>query len=72
MKSYLSVLAISALMLTGCASPNNESQPEYDAVDLLEYQMCLELRLRNSEPFLANGQLQVARKDCQAYKPIKR
>jgi PBP1b-binding outer membrane lipoprotein LpoB len=42
MKSYLSVLAVSALLLTGCSTPTNESKPEYDAVELAIYKSCLD------------------------------
>jgi hypothetical protein len=46
MKSQLSVLAISTLLLTGCAA---ESKYEYDEVDLMIYEKCIEQALGNSE-----------------------
>ena len=46
MKSYLSVLAISALMLTGCSTPNAESKPEYDELELIQYENCMQTLLK--------------------------
>ena len=46
MKAYLSVLVMSALLLTGCAA---ESKYEYDEVDLMIYEKCIEHALGNSE-----------------------
>ena len=36
------VIAVIALLLTGCAAPKTESQPEYDAVELALYKSCLD------------------------------
>lgn len=41
MKKQLSVLAISTLLLTGCSTPTPESQPEYDALELIRYESCI-------------------------------
>jgi PBP1b-binding outer membrane lipoprotein LpoB len=46
MKSYLSVLAISALLLTGCSSTTPESKPEYDEVELIQYENCMQTVLK--------------------------
>ena len=40
MKLYLSVLAISALLLTGCSAPTPELK--YDELDIIKYEKCLE------------------------------
>ena len=42
MNRLLPVLAVSAVLLTGCSTPTPESKPEYDAVELVEYQSCLD------------------------------
>ena len=40
MKSHLSVLAMSALLLTGCSAPTPELK--YDELDIIRYEKCLE------------------------------
>ena len=42
MKSYSSVLVVSALLLTGCSSTAPESKPEYDEVELIQYENCMQ------------------------------
>lgn len=42
MKRLLPVLAISALLVTGCTASTPESNPEYDEVELMVYQLCVE------------------------------
>lgn len=42
MNKLLPGLAISALLLTGCSTPTPESKPEYDEVELMVYQLCVE------------------------------
>ena len=42
MKSHLSVLVVSALLLTGCSSTAPESKPEYDEVELIQYENCMQ------------------------------
>ena len=43
MNKLLTVLTISALLLTGCSTPTPESKPEYDEVELIRYENCLKL-----------------------------
>jgi len=42
MNNQLIAISMTALLLTGCASPKVESQPEYDAVELALYKSCLD------------------------------
>ncbi len=76
MKSYLSLLAISALLLTGCTTPAPESQPEYDEVNLTEYQTCLDTYLngimKSGTYLLANQYTEQAIETCSALKPVKK
>jgi hypothetical protein len=80
MKSYLSVIAVSVLILTGCASPNNESQPEYDAVELVEYQSCLdgywqEFLKPTYRGSMGNSSIEMTKRVagwCQHIKPVKK
>ena len=58
MKSYLSVLVISALLLTGCSTPTGESKPEYDAVDLIKYEMCMQTVLKGLSQYGVNQAVQ--------------
>jgi hypothetical protein len=46
MKPRLSVVAISILLLTGCAA---ESQYEYDEVEFMIYEKCIEKALESGE-----------------------
>jgi PBP1b-binding outer membrane lipoprotein LpoB len=76
MKSPLSVLAISALLLTGCTSTTSESQPKYDEVDLIEYKTCLDTYLngimKSGTYLLANQYTEQAIETCAALKPVKK
>jgi uncharacterized protein YcfL len=74
MKSYLSVLAISALLLTGCSSTAPESKPEYDEVELMVYQACLNKYMKeNDYTFLMTEIVtQNAVEECKAFKPVKK
>ena len=76
MKLYLSVLAISALMLTGCSTPNAESKPEYDDLDLMVYQLCIE---KIVDGYLDKGfflmvptYIETAEQECSGLKPLKK
>ena len=46
MKSYLSALAISALLVTGCSTTTPESKPEYDEVEVIQYENCMQTVLK--------------------------
>ena len=76
MKSHLSVLAISALLLTGCSTPTAESNPKYDEVNLTEYQTCLDTYLngimKSGTYLLANQYTEQAIETCAALKPVKK
>jgi len=76
MRSYLSVLAIFVLLLTGCTSTTPESQPEYDAVDLIKYQTCLDTYLngvmKSGTYLLANQYTEQAIETCRALEPVKK
>jgi PBP1b-binding outer membrane lipoprotein LpoB len=76
MKSYLSLLAVSALLLTGCTSTTPESQPEYDEVDLIKYQTCLDTYLngimKSGTYLLANQYTEQAIDTCSALEPVKK
>ena len=75
MKKLLPVLAISALLLTGCATPENK--PKYDEVDLIKYESCLKLVIEKTDYRLTDGltMSQVMKKIdgyCDSVKPQKK
>jgi hypothetical protein len=79
MKSHLSALTVTALLLTGCASNTPESKPEYDAVELALYQSCVDTYMKQSiEPqyrILGGGSPDVIRRVnglCDPFKPVKK
>jgi hypothetical protein len=75
-RSYLSVLAISTLLLTGCSTPTPESKPEYDEVELMTYNICLEKlvdELVNKGTWLLIDQyVDQAKIGCEAFMPVKK
>jgi hypothetical protein len=78
MKSHLSVLAISALLLTGCSSTAPESKPEYDELDLMVYNLCLEkivegkMKIGTSFWLLVPTYTASAQVECAEFKPVKK
>jgi len=42
MKNQLIAICLFSILLTGCAAPKVESQPEYDAVEMTLYKSCLD------------------------------
>jgi hypothetical protein len=76
MKSFLTVLGVSALLLTGCSSTSPESKPEYDEVDLIKFQTCLDTYLngimKSGTFLLANQYTEQAIETCSALKPVKK
>ncbi len=52
-KAFL--LAISALLLTGCSNQNPVSKTEYDPVELIRYETCLKVVVEKSGDKLTNG-----------------
>lgn len=78
MKSYLSVLVVSALLLTGCSTPSPESKPEYDELDLMVYNLCLEkivegkMKIGTSFWVLVPTYIASAQDECAEFKPVKK
>lgn len=74
MKSYLSALAISALLLTGCSTPTPTSQPEYDAVELIRYQACVNGFIEENEwsETLIDRVTEFAINKCEKFLPNKK
>lgn len=73
MKKLLPVITISALLLTGCATPENK--PEYDALELATYNLCLEKVVDGwvtSNSFLLTAQfIEQAKNECSKLLPVK-
>jgi len=76
MNKLLPVLAISAVLLTGCSTPTPESKPEYDEVELMVYQQCIE---KIVDGYLNKGfflmvptYIENAEQECRILKPVKK
>ena len=76
MNKLLPVLAISALFLTGCSTPTPEGRPEYDEVELMVYQQCIE---KIVDGYLNKGfflmvptYIENAEQECNGLKPLKK
>ncbi len=76
MKSHLLALTVTALLLTGCASNTPESKPEYDQVELLTYNICLQKVVdgwvSKGTWLLTEQYLDQAKNECKAFKPVKK
>ena len=80
MNKLLPVLAVSAVLLTGCSTPTPESKPEYDAVELVEYQSCLdgywqEFLKPTYRSSMGNSSSEMTKRIagwCQHIKPVKK
>ena len=78
MNKLLPVLAISSIFLTGCTSTTPESKPEYDAVELMVYQACIEKNLdgllQNKRYFkiIESADMLTAKAFCKDLKPEKK
>jgi hypothetical protein len=77
-KRALFLLVISALLLTGCSTPTAESKPEYDEVDLMVYNLCLEkivegkMKIGTSFWLLVPTYIASAQVECAEFKPVKK
>jgi uncharacterized protein YcfL len=74
MKSYLSVLAISALLLTGCSSTTPESKPTYDELSVIQWQTCLNHFIEANKGFYSTSEITTFRatEACSAFLPEKK
>ena len=74
MKSYLSVLAIPALLLTGCSS----NASEYDELHMIQYEKCLDyaveakLQVFGPQRFTSEEIIGDAIVSCEGWKPLKK
>jgi hypothetical protein len=77
MKSkFLPLSLITVLMVTGCSSPVPVSEPEYDEVELMVYNLCIEKMVSN---YLDKGFfgmvptfIENAEEECKELKPLKK
>ena len=76
MNRLISVLAVSAVLLTGCFTPTPESKAEYDEVELMVYQQCIE---KIVDGYLEKGfflmvptYIENAEQECNGLKPLKK
>ena len=74
MKSHLSVLAISVLLLTGCSS----TAPEYDELHVVQYEKCIDyaveakLQVFGPQRFTSEEIIGDAIVSCEGWKPLKK
>ena len=80
MKKWVIPITAIILMLTGCSSTTPESKPEYDAVELVEYQSCLdgywqEFLKPTYRSSMGNSSSEMTKRIagwCQHIKPVKK
>jgi uncharacterized protein YcfL len=74
MKSYLSALAISALLLSGCSSTTPDSKPEYDELSVIQWQTCLNHFIEANKGFYSTSEITTFRatEACTAFLPEKK
>ena len=73
MNKLLPGLAISTLLLTGCATPTPESKPEYDEVELMVWQSCIDGFIDEPTGFYSTNEILMDRaiEACQKFTPKK-
>ena len=78
MNNLFITLVASALLLTGCSTPTAESKPEYDELDLMVYNLCLEkivegkMKIGTSFWLLVPTYTASAQVECAEFKPVKK
>ena len=78
MPNKILVLVLSSLFLSGCSSPSAESKPEYDELDLMVYNLCLEkivegkMKIGTSFWLLVPTYTASAQVECAEFKPVKK
>ena len=74
MNKLLTVLAISALLLTGCSTPTPESKPEYDELSVIQWQTCLNHFIEANKGFYDTSEITTFRatEACNAFLPVKK
>ena len=78
MNRRLLLLVVSTFSLAGCSTPTTESQPKYDEVDLMVYEMCMENiveGLTNSKSgfyLMTPTYIAGAKDECAELKPEKK
>ena len=74
MKSHLSVLAVSAVLLTGCSS----NVSEYDELHMIQYEKCIDyaveakLQVFGPQRFTSEEIIGDAIVSCEGWKPLKK
>jgi len=65
---------VSALLATGCSTPTPANKPEYDEVELMVYQACLNKYMKENDwSYVLNEKVtQMAVQECNAFKPVKK
>ena len=58
MKRALVLLVISALLVTGCSTTTPESKPEYDEVEVIQYENCMQTVLKGLSQYGVNQAVQ--------------
>jgi uncharacterized protein YcfL len=74
MKSLFSVLAISALLLTGCSTSTPENKHQYDELSVIQWQTCLNHFIEANKDFYTTSEITTFRatEACTAFLPEKK
>jgi len=66
-------MAFIVVLVSGCSAPAPESKPEYDEVELVEYETCLNTYMGDDNMGFSTRELMTfAMKACEDLRPVKK
>jgi uncharacterized protein YcfL len=73
MKSHLSVIVVSALLLSGCSTPTNEFKTNTDDLLVIQWQTCLNHFIEANKDFYSTSEITTLRatEACKTFLPVR-